>query len=521
MALSLAACGGSDDAAAVVGGGTATDDTAADDTAATPGALSALQSELSTIILSNSSGSESVEAATLATASNANALALTATTTAPTTVAGTQEVMGDAVVLAVRDLDALLTGTPAEDILEALGGGTFDGTDGVADFGLTVDALSAVTSADKVTLATQLGAINALITGNDATNTVALDAAKAVWGVGTALTAADASDIAAFDGVASLIAGNLSGLDNTDATAATQAELQEGYSAYASALLTAVISAGTLTVTAAQKAAALADLVDGADATIALLAPVQGANGAVSNHNAASTYEGDLAEAADAIDVALGGGTAAATAVTAAIALTAGGAGDIEAYIDAKITATYEAAVAAQYTALIDAMQTVADAQNAVDALDTQATLIELANDGTAVTIVTAATTAASTNDDLIGYVTDSDISTTIGSAAQAFGATGDDTLMIAGEYTFVTITEAQSDAIATEVLGDASVLEIFVYQDATSGDAVLHVERTAGEGNVEGTTMSTITLTDVTFADLGQTVADDMTVLTSAAVIA
>ena len=225
--------------------------------------------------------------------------------------------------------------------------------------------------------------------------------------------------------------------------------------------------------------------------------------------------------AGDAIDTVLTG-TAVATALDA---IAGGSLGADDAAVQAVMSATYSATVANAVKASFDAVTAAFDdilaAQNSVDVLDVQATIIELENDGTNVAMATGATEAATANDDLIGYVTDLDNSVVIGSAAQAFGANGDDALIIAGEYTFSTITEAQSDAIATVSLGDSSALEIFVYQDATSGDAVLHVERTAGEGNVEGTTMSTITLTDVTFADLGQVVADDVTVLTSAAVIA
>ena len=145
-----------------------------------------------------------------------------------------------------------------------------------------------------------------------------------------------------------------------------------------------------------------------------------------------------------------------------------------------------------------------------------QATILELQNTGTNVTLATGTTTALSDDSDLVGYITELDNSVVIGTAEESFGASGTDNLIISGEYSFVTITKAQSDAIATTELGEALALEIFVYQNATSGDATLYVERTAGEGNVVGDTMSAITLTDTTFAELSSIVADGVTILSS-----
>jgi hypothetical protein len=189
--------------------------------------------------------------------------------------------------------------------------------------------------------------------------------------------------------------------------------------------------------------------------------------------------------------------------------------------LGATYTATATSAIKADFDAVLDALDTVIAAQTAVAALEVEATVIELQNDGTNVVMATGTTAALSDDSDMVGYITDLDNSVTIGSSTESFGASGTDSLIIAGEYTFETITEAQHDAIATVELGSASALEIFVYQDATSGDTVLHVERTAGEGNVEGATMSTITLTDTTFADLSSLVADGVTILSSEAAIA
>ena len=95
------------------------------------------------------------------------------------------------------------------------------------------------------------------------------------------------------------------------------------------------------------------------------------------------------------------------------------------------------------------------------------------------------------------------------------FGGVGEDSIVILGEYTFVTITEAQSDAIASTSLGEATVTEIFVYQDATSGDAVLHVEDNPYDGNdITAGALTTLTITDTAFADLSSSIVDGFTIL-------
>jgi len=120
----------------------------------------------------------------------------------------------------------------------------------------------------------------------------------------------------------------------------------------------------------------------------------------------------------------------------------------------------------------------------------------------------------------------------TIGTAATAaapgnvLGGAGADSVIIFGEYAstqFVTIgTAAEQAAIGTTAVGDAGVLEIFVYQDATTGNAVLSIEENAFDGSTtSGQAMTTLTLTDVTFADLTQVLGDGVTVLNAAEVVA
>ncbi|MDA9047613.1 hypothetical protein N9H68_07360 [Planktomarina temperata] len=84
------------------------------------------------------------------------------------------------------------------------------------------------------------------------------------------------------------------------------------------------------------------------------------------------------------------------------------------------------------------------------------------------------------------------------------FGGVGDDSIVIEGNYAdaqFVTITLAEFTSIQTTALGDAAVQEIFVYQNATTGDAVLLFEEETFDGSVTNGAggMSTLTITDHT----------------------
>ncbi len=122
--------------------------------------------------------------------------------------------------------------------------------------------------------------------------------------------------------------------------------------------------------------------------------------------------------------------------------------------------------------------------------------------------------------------------SLTVGTAATAaapgnvlFGA-GDDSVVILGEYTdvqFVTIGSAAAQAaLGTTAVGDASVLEAFVYQNATTGDTVISFEENAFDGSTTtGTAMNTLTLTDVTWAGVTVEVVDGFTILSETAVVA
>jgi hypothetical protein len=116
----------------------------------------------------------------------------------------------------------------------------------------------------------------------------------------------------------------------------------------------------------------------------------------------------------------------------------------------------------------------------------------------------------------------------TVGTAATAaapenvlFGA-GDDSVIIAGEYTFETIdTAAEFAALGTTAVGNAAVLEVFVYQNATTGDTVLSFEDKSFDGSTTtGTAMTTLTLTDITWTGVDVNVVDGNTILSEVAAV-
>jgi hypothetical protein len=149
-------------------------------------------------------------------------------------------------------------------------------------------------------------------------------------------------------------------------------------------------------------------------------------------------------------------------------------------------------------------MKTIATSENAGELSLIQANLVSTESLGADSIDVDGG--AATDGNDLFIFSAEGGANQTIGSAAAFLGESGTDSVIIAGDYTFVTITEAENDAIATTALGDVTATEIFVYQNATTGDAVLHLENKAFDGSLEANgALTTLTLTDVTFTDLVQ----------------
>ena len=179
----------------------------------------------------------------------------------------------------------------------------------------------------------------------------------------------------------------------------------------------------------------------------------------------------------------------------------------------------------AAYNSLLDSIDaiTAADASSQIAAIEAaQTATVSLGADNIAI-----AGGAATTGNDVFIF-NEANGNLTIGTAATAaapqnvlFG-TGDDSVIILGEYTFVTITTAaQFAAIATTDLGDASTTEIFVYQNATNGNTVLTVEDNSFDGSTTtNTAMTTLTMTDVTWSGVDVTVVDGNTILSEVAAV-
>jgi hypothetical protein len=198
-------------------------------------------------------------------------------------------------------------------------------------------------------------------------------------------------------------------------------------------------------------------------------------------------------------------------------------AGDVTAmqgYIDATMDQAYDAALIAAFNGVLADMQAIAAEENAGELAVIQAGIVSTESLGA--NSIDMDGGAATDGNDVFTFAVESGAAMTIGTAAAYLGESGTDSVVIKGDYTFVTITEAQNDTIATTALGSATALEIFVYQNATNGNTVLHVEENAFDGSLEANgALTTLTLTDVTFADLTQIDADGFTVLSTETAVA
>ena len=525
------------DTAAVADGGTAADDTAADDTATTTPVLSALQTSASGLLADAEASDVAVAAATITAASTASVMAMAESgTTAPATEA-----------LAVADLTTAITnlttamettipleaGNAAVDWTTILGGQTY---------ALALAELTAVTAAEKTALATTMTSITGALAfeaTSDAQTT--LLATNAVTTASAGSAAQNAVMNAGLAAITSNHAGALlADTINTDTGVnATAAEIASANAGYAVLLNNAVIAANETyaaewaLLTAANQATVLTGIealitetgTGGAAVGAAIFvtrdagtgditgAGVDGATGAadaVSEHII-------LAEAT--IDAS---GVAGITAVTNAGFLDTNVAGDVTAmqgYIDATMDQVIDAGLIAAFNAVLADMQAVATAENAGELAVIQANLVSTESLGADSIDMDGG--AATDGNDIFTFSVEAGANMTIGTAAAYLGETGTDSVIISGDYTFVTITKAENDAIATTALGDATANEIFVYQNATTGDAVLHVEDNAFDGSLEANgALTTLTLTDVTFADLTQIDADGFTGLSTAAAV-
>ena len=403
-------------------------------------------------------------------------------------------------------------------------------------YALALAELTAVTAAEKTALATTIASLEGALSfeaTSDAQTT--LLATQALAGADT--SAAEAAAIAGLSAITSHVAANLlTDTINTDTGAlATAGEIAAANAAYA-ALLNAAVIANNDTyatewaaLTAAQQGVLLADIQaaiveDGAALSAAgtdIVITRDAGTGAITG---AGT---DAAAAADSITAHLFVAEAAIDAsATAVTNTTAAGTFDptvdavaLQGYIAALQDQQYDAALIAAFNGVLDNMKAIATAENAGELAVIQANLVSTESLGADSIDMDGG--AATDGNDIFTFSVEAGANMTIGTAAAYLGETGTDSVIISGDYTFVTITKAENDAIATTALGDATANEIFVYQNATTGDAVLHVEDNAFDGSLEANgALTTLTLTDVTFADLTQIDADGFTGLSTAAAV-
>jgi len=527
MALSLAACGGSDDTAAVVDGGTAADDATTEDTAATTTTLSTLQAQAATLLTTIAASDVAVEAATITAGSSAAVLAFNDATLAPTTAAAATTSF-DALAAAVQN--EIDPATSAGNGLEASNGIGLYATTTFETLATMLANDTAVTQAQITALATADASLTAAFAFEAASDSANLVTANVAANAGVAL---DAVSTPAASGLAAIGTALGTNVATTilvpDAVAATAAENLAGATAFAGTLQAAMLANDAAYATAfAALTAANATLV-----TDAILADVQTQIG-----NADLTQDvntGLIIAVADA-EVTLDASAGAVTVAIGALDPTAAqiinaldGAGAnvlVTAVVAAANDQALDAALMAAYEGLLASIDVIA----AADA-SSQVAAIEAAN--------VATVSLGADNIDIDGGVatTGNDVfvfneangNMTVGTAATAaapenvlFGA-GDDAVIIAGEYTFVTIsTAAEFAALGTTAVGDAATTELFVYQNAATGDTVLSFEDNAFDGSTTtGTAMTTLTLTDITWTGVDVNVVDGNTILSEAAVIA
>ena len=526
MALSLAACGGSDDTAAVVDGGTAADDATTEDTAATTTTLSTLQAQAATLLTTIAASDVAVEAATITAGSSAAVLAFNDATLAPTTAAAATTSF-DALAAAVQN--EIDPATSAGNGLEASNGIGLYATTTFETLATMLANDTAVTQAQITALATADASLTAAFAFEAASDSANLVTANVAANAGVALDAVSTPAAAGLAAIGTALGTNVATtILVPDAVAATAAENLAGATAFAGTLQAAMLANDAAYATAfAALTAANATLV-----TDAILADVQTQIG-----NADLTQDvntGLIIAVADA-EVTLDASAGAVTVAIGALDPTAAqiinaldGAGAnvlVTAVVAAANDQALDAALMAAYEGLLASIDVIA----AADA-SSQVAAIEAAN--------VATVSLGADNIDIDGGVatTGNDVfvfneangNMTVGTAATAaapenvlFGA-GDDAVIIAGEYTFVTIsTAAEFAALGTTAVGDAATTELFVYQNAATGDTVLSFEENSFDGSTTtGTAMTTLTLTDITWTGVDVNVVDGNTILTEAAAV-
>ena len=349
-----------------------------------------------------------------------------------------------------------------------------------------------------------------------------------------ALTVAQAPAAAGFTAIGAHTGANLAAtVFGGDAVAATAAEDLAGAAAYGAVVHSAILANNVAYATAYAALTAAEQVI----VTDLVTATVQGQIG-VGNQLVQDVNTGAITGFIAGTDVeisynAITTAIAAATDTAAITALVPTDATDLIPFVALSLNAVVasaedqasDAAVMAVYNSLLASVDAVA----AADA-SSQVAAIEAANVATVslgVDNIDIDGGVATTGNDVFLF-NEANGNMTVGTAATAaapenvqFGA-GDDSVIIAGEYTYVTIaTAAEFAALGTTAVGDAATLEVFVYQNATTGDTVLSFEDNAFDGSTTtGTAMTTLTLTDITWTGVDVNVVDGNTILTEAAAV-
>lgn len=547
MAVSLAACGSDSDPVAIIeeiGAGDVTDVTDAAEVApVVVDTLTTIEAQASTLLATIALSDIAVNAATIAAAADSEVMNFNnvtlATAIAPATVAAATTNF-DATAAGLQNEIDPATATLGRDApLRGLDASNGIGTYATTTFATLANMLlndTAVTAAQITTLATADASLTAAFAFEAASDNSTVLAAQVAANGAALTTALQTTAAAAFAAI-----GTHTGTNNAntvlsgDNVAATAAEILAGEAALGAVIHNAILANNAVATTgyaaafAALSAANQQIIIDAVTAdmgtVLSLAAHNADANtGAITGFVLATDPEVLYTSAIAAVNgsgVVLAGPAQpsfAGTIMTITV-------GEIDTIVSAAEDQAIDAAMMAAYNSLLASIDAIAaaDASSQIAAIEAgNVATLSLGADNIDINGL-----GASTGNDVFIF-NEANGNLVIGSAATAaapqnvlFG-TGDDSVIILGEYTFVTITTAaQFAAIATTDLGEAGTTEIFVYQNATNGNTVLTVEDNAFDGSTTtGTAMTTLTLTDITWSGVDVTVIDGNTILSEVAAV-
>jgi hypothetical protein len=470
-----------------------------------------------------------VESATITAGSTAAVLAANELTLAPATAAA-----------ATTAFNALATALATEIVPAAAGqiGDGLEASNGIGSYATTTFGTlatmlandTAITPAQITALATADAALASAFAFEKASDAATLTAAQ-VLANGAALDATSRPAANALAAIGTFTGANLAATALVaDTVAATAAENLAGEVAFAAVVHAAVLANNAAYATAfaaltAPDKVAVTDLVVATIQAQAARLTQDGFSGDIVGFTAPADPE--VVFNAVTAAIAGAGGSAAVQALVATDAndIVDFDPQELDGIVAAAEDQAFDAAVIAAYEGLLASVDLIADADSA-----SQVAAIQAANVAT-VTLgadnIDVNGGAATVGNDVFIF-NEANGNMVVGTAATAaapenvlFGA-GDDSVIILGEYTFVTVESAAAfAALGTTAVGDAAVTEIFVYQNATTGDTVLSIEDNAFDGSTTtGTALTTLTLTDITWTGVDVNVVDGNTILSEVAAI-